>query len=65
MGQGRGAGGAGQLGKSRETVDVGQPVARNPSGFQISQELFERADQALYATKQTGRNRVSVNRVSG
>jgi len=53
------------LGKSRETVDVGQPVARNPSGFQISQELFERADQALYATKQTGRNRVSVNRVSG
>ena len=62
---------AGELGGAYESVGTGapgevvKPSAASPSGFQISQELFERADQALYAAKQAGRNRVSVNRVSG
>ncbi len=51
--------------QSAEPGRVGKPGAASPSGLQISQEQFERADQALYAAKQTGRNRVSVNRVSG
>ena len=64
-------GGAGASGEADESVGTGapgevvKPSAASPSGFQISQELFERADQALYAAKQAGRNRVSVNRVSG
>ena len=64
-------GGAGETGGADESVRTGEqggagkPSAASPSGFQISQELFERADQALYAAKQAGRNRVSVNRVSG
>jgi diguanylate cyclase (GGDEF)-like protein len=64
-------GGAGETGGADESVRTGEqdgagkPSATSPSGFQISQELFERADQALYAAKQAGRNRVSVNRVSG
>ena len=59
-------GGAGALDGADESVatgapgDVGQPGAASPSGFQISQELFELADQALYAAKQGGRNRVYV-----
>jgi len=51
--------GTGELG------EVGKPGAASPSGFQISQELFERADRALYAAKEAGRNQVCVNRLSG
>ena len=59
-------GGARETGGADESVGtgasggVGKPGAASPSGFQISQELFERADQALYAAKQAGRNRVSI-----
>ncbi len=54
--------GTGQLGGSGEPGDVGKPDNLSPSGFQISQELFELADQALYAAKEAGRNRVCVMR---
>jgi len=38
----------------------GQADATGPSGFELSRVLFERADQALYAAKSGGRNRVAV-----
>ncbi len=36
------------------------PTAVHPSGFRLSQELFARADQALYTAKAGGRNRVCL-----
>lgn len=37
-----------------------QSGATGPSGFELSRELFERADQALYTAKSGGRNQVAM-----
>ena len=42
------------------TVSVGVSIADGPAEEPVLKDLIGRADEALYASKQTGRNRVSV-----
>jgi len=64
----RGPGGVSESAVADESVGTGEPSgagrlgATSLTGFQISQELFELADQALYAAKEGGRNQVRVHR---
>jgi diguanylate cyclase (GGDEF)-like protein len=40
-------------------------AAERDPGLHLAKDLFDRADQALYAAKQAGRNRTALNPVSG